>query len=44
METLKDFDPGTVFPVTYAKDKHEASETTQIIRVTEKMEWEIVPK
>jgi branched-chain amino acid transport system substrate-binding protein len=44
METLKDFDPGTVFPVTYTKDKHEASETTQIIRVNEKMEWEIVPK
>jgi branched-chain amino acid transport system substrate-binding protein len=44
METLRDFDPGTVFPVTYTKDKHEASETTQIIRVNDKQEWEIVAR
>lgn len=44
LETLRQFDTGVLFPVSYTTDNHEGSSTTQIIRVNEKMEWEIVPR
>jgi len=44
LETLKEFDTGVLFPVTYAKDKHEGSSEAKIVRVNDKLEWEIVAK
>ena len=44
LETLKEFDTGVLFPVTYAKDKHEASSQAQIVRINDKLEWELVLK
>jgi branched-chain amino acid transport system substrate-binding protein len=44
LESLKEFDPAVIFPVTYTKDRHEGTFSTAIIRVNERLEWEIVPK
>lgn len=44
METLKDLDPGVTFPVTYGKDKHEGTNQVQMLRVNNKIEWEILPR
>jgi branched-chain amino acid transport system substrate-binding protein len=44
LESLKEFDPGVIFPVTFTKDRHEATSSTTIVRVNEKLEWEVAPK
>jgi len=42
LETLTNFDPGTLFPVTYNATKHEATEETSMLRDGKDMAWEIV--
>jgi branched-chain amino acid transport system substrate-binding protein len=44
LETLKDFDTGVTFPVTYTKDKHEATDQVSVVRVNDKLQWELVGK
>ena len=44
LETLRDFDTGILYPVTFTKDNHEGSSQVQMVRVNEKLEWEILPK
>jgi branched-chain amino acid transport system substrate-binding protein len=44
LETLKDFDTGVLFPTTFTRERHEGTFEVQIVRVNDKMEWEIVPK
>lgn len=44
LETLRDFDPGVIFPVTYTRDRHEGTSQTAIVRVNDRLEWEIVAK
>lgn len=42
LETLKDFDPGTAFPITFSKGNHEGSGRVRMIRINAKSEWEPV--
>lgn len=42
LETLKDFDPGTAFPVTFSRGDHEGSSRVRMIRINAKFEWEPV--
>lgn len=44
LESLNNFDTGVTFPVTYGKDKHEATDQVSIVRVNDKLHWEIVGK
>jgi len=44
LESLKGFDPGVIFPVTYAKDKHEGTTEVSIVRVGDKLTWEMLPR
>lgn len=41
-ETLKDFDAGTIFPVTFTATKHEGTDQVSILRVNAALEWELV--
>jgi branched-chain amino acid transport system substrate-binding protein len=43
LETLKDFDTGVTLPITYTKDNHEGSTDVRMLRVNEKIEWEVIP-
>jgi branched-chain amino acid transport system substrate-binding protein len=43
LETLKDFDTGLTLPVTFTKDNHEGSTEVRMLRVNDKVEWEVVP-
>ena len=42
IETLKNVDLGVVFPVTYSATKHEGTDQTSLLRVSDKGEWEII--
>jgi branched-chain amino acid transport system substrate-binding protein len=42
LETLKDFDPGTIFPVTFTAANHEGTNQTAILRIDKSLTWEIV--
>ncbi len=42
LETLKDFDPGLSLPVTFTHDNHEGSTEVRMLRVNEKVEWEVI--
>jgi branched-chain amino acid transport system substrate-binding protein len=44
LETLKDFETGVLFPVTFTKDNHEGTTRTLIVRVNDRLEWEVVAK
>jgi branched-chain amino acid transport system substrate-binding protein len=44
LESIKNIDPRVVFPVTNAKDKHEGTDQAVIVRVNDRLQWEIVPK
>jgi branched-chain amino acid transport system substrate-binding protein len=44
LETLRDFDPGVIFPVTYTKERHEATTQAAIVRINDRLEWEIIQK
>ncbi len=43
LETLKDFDTGTTFPVTFSKESHEGTTRVSIIRVNPSLKWELHP-
>jgi branched-chain amino acid transport system substrate-binding protein len=43
LETIKNFDTGVTFPVTYGLDRHEATDQVLIVRVNDKLEWEPHP-
>ncbi len=40
LETLKDFDTGVMWPLTFTKDNHEGTSQVRMIRVNEKLQWE----
>ncbi|HVX77950.1 MAG TPA: ABC transporter substrate-binding protein [Bradyrhizobium sp.] len=42
LETLKDFDTGVTFPVTYTSKKHEGTDQTSLLRVGDSGEWELL--
>ena len=44
LETLRDFDPGVIFPVTYTKERHEGTTQASIVRINDRLEWEIIQK
>lgn len=44
LETLREFDAGVIYPVTFTKSSHEGSSQVQMVRVNEKMEWELFRK
>jgi branched-chain amino acid transport system substrate-binding protein len=44
LETLREFDPGVIFPVTYTKERHEGTTQASIVRINERLEWEIIQK
>ena len=41
LETLRNFETGTSFPISYSKDNHEGTEQVQIIRVNKDLKWEL---
>jgi branched-chain amino acid transport system substrate-binding protein len=42
LETLKDFDVGVVFPVTYTATKHEGTDQTSLLKVSDSGQWEML--
>jgi branched-chain amino acid transport system substrate-binding protein len=42
LETLKDFDIGVTFPVTYTSTKHEGTDQVSLLRVSDSGEWEML--
>lgn len=43
LETLKEFDTGVTFPATFTKDNHEGATQVRMLRVNDKMQWEVIP-
>jgi branched-chain amino acid transport system substrate-binding protein len=43
VESLKNFDTGVTFPVTYSKESHEGTDKVTIIRVGDDLHWEVDP-
>ena len=43
IESLKEFDTGTGFPVTFSKDNHEGTTQVKMLRLNEKIHWEVLP-
>ncbi len=43
LETLRDFQTGTTFPVTFTKESHEGTTQVSVIRVSPDLRWEIDP-
>jgi branched-chain amino acid transport system substrate-binding protein len=41
LETLKDFDTGILFPVTFTATNHEGSTQTKIIKVDSSLNWQL---
>jgi branched-chain amino acid transport system substrate-binding protein len=41
LETLKDFDTGVLFPVTFTAQNHEGSSQTKIIKVDSSLKWQL---
>jgi branched-chain amino acid transport system substrate-binding protein len=44
LETLREFDTGVTFPITYTKDRHEATTQAAIVRINDRLEWELIQK
>jgi branched-chain amino acid transport system substrate-binding protein len=42
LETLKDFDSGVTFPVTYTSTKHEGTDQTALLKVGDSGVWEML--
>jgi branched-chain amino acid transport system substrate-binding protein len=42
LETMKDFDIGITFPVTFTKDSHEGTKQVEIVRVGPDLKWEAI--
>ena len=43
LESIKEFDPGVGFPVTFSKDNHEGTTQVRMLRLNEKIQWEVLP-
>lgn len=43
LETLRNFDTGVAFPISYSKDNHEGTEQALVIRVNKELKWEMHP-
>jgi branched-chain amino acid transport system substrate-binding protein len=43
LESIKEFDPGVGFPVTFSKDNHEGTTQVRMLRLNEKIQWEMLP-
>ena len=43
LETMKDFDTGVLFPVTFTATNHEGSSQTKIIVVDKSLTWKLRP-
>jgi branched-chain amino acid transport system substrate-binding protein len=41
LETLKDFDTGVLFPVTFTATNHEGSSQTRLIKVDSALKWQL---
>ena len=44
LETLKDFNAGTIFPVTFTATQHEGTDQSAMVRVNDANHWEIVKR
>lgn len=42
LETMKDFDIGVTFPVTFTKTNHEGTTQIEIVRVAPNLDWESI--
>jgi branched-chain amino acid transport system substrate-binding protein len=42
LETLKDFDTGVTFPVTFTSTSHEGTNRASLLKVSDKGEWELL--
>jgi len=42
LESLKNFDTGVTFPVSYSATSHEGTTRVNLVRVNQKVEWEIL--
>ncbi len=42
LESMKNFDIGVTFPVSYSKDNHEGTTQVEIVRVAPDLKWEAV--
>lgn len=40
LETLKEFDTGVLFPVTFTETKHEGTDSVSILQISKAIEWE----
>jgi len=40
---VKDFETGLTLPVTFTKDNHEGSTEVRMLRVNDKVQWEVIP-
>ena len=43
LETLRNFETGVAFPISYSKDNHEGTEQVLVIRVNKELKWEMHP-
>jgi branched-chain amino acid transport system substrate-binding protein len=43
LETLRNFETGVAFPISYSKDNHEGTEQALVIRVNKELKWEMHP-
>ena len=44
LETMKDFDSGVLYPVTFTRTNHEGASQVNPVRVNDKLQWEVIPK
>jgi branched-chain amino acid transport system substrate-binding protein len=42
LESMKNFDIGVTFPVSYSKDNHEGTTQVEIVRVAPDLKWESI--
>jgi branched-chain amino acid transport system substrate-binding protein len=42
LESMKNFDVGVTFPISYSKDNHEGTTQVEIVRVAPDLKWEAV--
>jgi branched-chain amino acid transport system substrate-binding protein len=43
LESLRNFDTGVSFPISYSKDNHEGTDQVKVIRVNKDLKWEVHP-
>ena len=42
LESMKNFDVGVTFPISYSNDNHEGTTQVEIVRVAPDLKWEAV--